>query len=163
MTALRSAIPNAQEPRMSTEEIFCLWDEWDDIEEELAGVSPTVRVQYDAMRKAVLKHYSGPVILPKGSTFSKAETLLEQDARTLKKSLAVEEIGPQNRDKKEPALKPPCLLAGLAQSSCFEPSGPQYPSAAKKPKPKANIQPSSGFGRDRLVRCVYRPRGFWDS
>lgn len=40
------------------DDTFCLWDEWYDIEEELAAVSPTVRVQYDAMRRAVLRGYS---------------------------------------------------------------------------------------------------------
>lgn len=150
---------------MSAEEIFCLWDEWNDIEAELAGVSPTVRVQYDAMQKAVLRDYSGPVVLPKGPTLSNAETLLERDTRTLKKALAVEEVGSENSHKKESRPNPPCLPAGLAQSSCSEPrrqSGPQYPSASRKPKPKANIQPPIGFRKDRLVRCVYRPRGFWD-
>lgn len=43
---------------MPADDTFCLWDEWYDIEEELAAVSPTVRVQYDAMRRAVLRGYS---------------------------------------------------------------------------------------------------------
>lgn len=41
-------------------EEFCLWDSWYEIEEELAEVSPTVRVQYDAMRRKVIEQYYGP-------------------------------------------------------------------------------------------------------
>lgn len=78
---------------MSTEEAFCLWDEWYDIEEELAGVSPTVRVQHDAMRRAVSRDCSKQSVPP--------EALLERNAPKPKMCLAVEEGGAENVHKKE--------------------------------------------------------------
>lgn len=91
---------------MSTEETpksFCLWDEWYEIEEELAGIAPTVRVQYNAMRRAVLKDY-GPTIPPvKEPAVVEKEGLPERGAAALEECLVVGE-GDEDVHKKEPDL-----------------------------------------------------------
>lgn len=83
---------------MSTEEAFCLWDEWYDIEEELAGVSPTVRVQHDAMRRAVSSDCPEPAVLPEAS--------LKRNVPTPKTCLDVEEGAAENVRKKESGSLP---------------------------------------------------------
>lgn len=99
---------------MSTEEtskIFCLWDEWYEIEEELAEIAPTVRVQCDAMRRAVLKDYSGPTIPPVKEpavvvvvvVVVEKEGLPEPGAAVLEECLVVGE-GDEDVHKKQPDL-----------------------------------------------------------
>lgn len=90
---------------MSTEETssgFCLWDEWYEIEEELAGVAPTVRAQYDAMRRVVLKDCSGPTGPAKEPATGEKETPVERGTPTPNERLAVEEGDSDNVHKKEP-------------------------------------------------------------
>lgn len=83
---------------MSTEEAFCLWDEWYDIEEELAGVSSTVRVQHDAMKRAVSRGCSKPAV--------PSEALPERNTSTPKTCLVVAEGGAENVHKKESGSLP---------------------------------------------------------
>lgn len=91
---------------MSTEQTpgsFCLWDEWYEIEEELAEIAPTVRVQYDAMRRAVLNDY-GPTIPPvKKPAVVGKERLPERGVAVLEEFLVAGE-GDEDVHKKEPDL-----------------------------------------------------------
>lgn len=112
---------------------FCLWDEWYKIEEELAEVAPTVRVQYDAMRKAVSEDYYRIIGSPIEMPTNRQETAVAESPG-LKERLEnqyLEGSSEHYRDKPVSALKNSSTLSPSAtcfvQSSYTSPMGPRSP------------------------------------
>lgn len=134
-------------------ESFCLWDEWYGIEEELAEVAPTVRVQYDAMRKAVLNDYCGTMTPPIEVSSGREQTnpIDESKLKTLLENHPLE-VGSEHKGEKMVVSNPNNSSVLSADAPCFVQANYSAPMGRK-----CSWNPAARRRKAKLRACFARP------